>query len=43
MDMLRVIDELPSVRLELVDAESAAAIRTDDDYVYVVMPLTREK
>ncbi len=43
LDMLRVIDDQPSVRLDLLGPEAAAAFRTDDGYVYVVMPLTRER
>ena len=31
------------IRLELIDAESAAVFRTDDAYTYVVMPLSRDR
>jgi DNA polymerase-3 subunit beta len=42
-DFLRVLEPEKQVRLELIDPESAAVLRTDDDYVYVIMPLSRER
>lgn len=43
VDMLRVLNEESTVAVELVDQHSAAVLRTDDGYSYVVMPLTRER
>ena len=42
-EFFRILETGTSVRLELIDHEKAAVFRTDDDYVYVIMPLTREK
>jgi DNA polymerase III subunit beta len=42
-EFLRVLDAGASVRLELIDPESAAVLRTDDAYTYVIMPLSRER
>ena len=42
-DFLRVLSPEKSIRLDLIDAESAAVFRTDDAYTYVVMPLTRDR
>jgi DNA polymerase-3 subunit beta len=42
-DFLRVLGPENSIRLDLLDAESAAVFRTDDAYTYVVMPLTRDR
>lgn len=42
-DFLRVLEPEKSIRLELIDAESAAVFRTDDSYTYVVMPLSRDR
>ena len=33
----------PPVTAELIDAKNAAVFKTDDQYTYVVMPLTRER
>ncbi len=42
-DFLRVLEPERGIRLELIDAESAAVFRTDDAYTYVVMPLSRDR
>lgn len=42
-DFLRVIEPETQVRLHLIDPESAAVFRVDDDYTYVVMPLSRDR
>lgn len=41
VDALRAIGDQP-VTVELIDGKSAAVLRTDDGYCYVVMPLSRE-
>ncbi len=41
-EFLRVLDPEKQVALHLIDAESAAVFRTDDNYTYVIMPLSRE-
>ncbi|GIW85933.1 MAG: DNA polymerase III subunit beta [Isosphaeraceae bacterium] len=43
VEALRVLDESAAVTAELVDPRNAAVFRTEDDYTYVVMPLTRER
>ena len=43
LDMLKTLDEGITVRLDLIDSESAAVFRTDDGYVYVLMPLALEE
>lgn len=42
-DFLRVLDPSTSIKLQLTDRESAALLRTDDGYLYVVMPLARDR
>lgn len=42
-DFLRVLEPEKQVRLELIDSESAAVLRVEDDYTYVIMPLSRER
>jgi DNA polymerase-3 subunit beta len=42
-EFLRVLDPEKSVSLELKDSETAAVLRTDDGYAYVVMPLSRDR
>lgn len=42
-EFLRVLDPEKNVRLDLIDAESAAVFRTDDAYTYVIMPLSRDR
>ena len=31
------------LKLELTDSESAAVFRTEDGYIYIVMPLSRDR
>lgn len=42
-EFLRVLEPEQQVRLDLIDPESAAVLRTDDAYTYVIMPLARER
>ncbi|MFQ5730586.1 MAG: DNA polymerase III subunit beta [Planctomycetaceae bacterium] len=42
-EFLRVLEPENNVRLDLIDAESAAVFHTDDAYTYVIMPLSRER
>ncbi len=42
VDALKTLDDGATVTAELIDSKNAAVFRTDDDYTYVVMPLTRE-
>ena len=42
-DFLRILDASTSVKLQLTDGESAAVLRTDDGYTYVIMPLARDR
>jgi len=42
-EFLRVLEPEKSVRLDMIDSESAAVFCTDDAYTYVVMPLSRER
>ena len=41
-DFLKVLDPSSPVTLQLIDANSASVFRADEDYTYVVMPLSRE-
>lgn len=43
MDFLKVLDSEKQVELEIESDESAALCRTDDGYVYVIMPLSRDR
>jgi DNA polymerase III subunit beta len=43
IDALRTLDDTSSITAELIDAKNAAVFKTSDQYVYVVMPLTREQ
>ncbi len=42
-EFLRVLDPQSQVRLDLIDAESAAVFRAGDAYTYVIMPLSRDR
>jgi DNA polymerase-3 subunit beta len=42
-DALKTLDENAVVTAELIDHKNAAVFKTDDQYTYVVMPLTRER
>lgn len=41
-EFLRVLEPEKQITLELTDGESAAALKTDDGYIYVIMPLSRD-
>ncbi len=41
-DFLKVLDPASQVALKLIDANSAAVFTADENYTYVVMPLSRE-
>ena len=43
IDALKTLDPTATITAELIDAKSAAVFKTEDDYTYVVMPLTRER
>jgi DNA polymerase-3 subunit beta len=42
-DALKNLDEDARVSAELIDHKNAAVFKTDDQYTYVVMPLTRDR
>lgn len=42
-EFLRVLEPEKPIKLDLIDAESAAVLRTDDAYTYVIMPLSRDQ
>ena len=42
-EFLRILGSESSVKLDLIDAESAAVFRTEDSYIYVVMPLSKDR
>jgi DNA polymerase-3 subunit beta len=42
-DFLRVLDPSAQVTLNLIDSNSAAVFKVEDNYTYVVMPLSREQ
>jgi len=42
-EFLKVLEPEQQVRLELIDSESAAVFRTGDGYVYIIMPLSRDR
>jgi DNA polymerase-3 subunit beta len=43
VDAMKTLDESAPVTAELIDSRNAAVFKTEDDYTYVVMPLTRER
>lgn len=43
MDALKALDPEQPITAELIDQRNAAVFKTDDNYTYVVMPLTRER
>jgi DNA polymerase III subunit beta len=43
VDALKTLDDAAAITAELIDAKNAAVFKTDDNYTYVVMPLTRER
>jgi DNA polymerase-3 subunit beta len=42
-DALKTLDDGTAITAELIDSKNAAVFKTDDQYTYVVMPLTREQ
>ena len=42
-DFLRVLEPERQIKLSLTDSDSAAVFRTDDNYTYVIMPLSRDR
>lgn len=42
-EFLRILKPESTVTLNLIDGESAAVFRTEDGYIYVVMPLSRDR
>lgn len=42
-DFLKVLEPETQVHLEMNDPESAAVLRTEDGYTYVIMPLSRDR
>lgn len=42
-DFLRVLDPAAAVTLNLIDSNSAAVFKAEDNYTYVVMPLQRDQ
>ena len=43
VDVLAALDPALALKVEVVDHKTAAVIRTEDGYVYVVMPLARDR
>jgi DNA polymerase-3 subunit beta len=43
IDALKTLDDSATLTAELIDAKNAAVFTTEDQYTYVVMPLTRER
>jgi DNA polymerase-3 subunit beta len=42
-DALKTLEDEAPVTAELIDSKNAAVFKTDDQYTYVVMPLTRDR
>jgi DNA polymerase III subunit beta len=42
-DALKTLDDSAALTAELIDSKNAAVFKTDDNYTYVVMPLTRDR
>ncbi|HVV99635.1 MAG TPA: DNA polymerase III subunit beta [Planctomycetaceae bacterium] len=42
-DFLKVLEPEKSVQLNLTDGDSAAVLKTEDGYTYVIMPLARDR
>lgn len=42
-DLLRVLEPEQSIQVGMTDGENAALFRTDDGYMYVAMPLSRDR
>ena len=43
VDALKNLEPTASVTAELIDHKNAAVFKTEDQYTYVVMPLTRDR
>lgn len=43
LDALKVLEPEDEIRVEMIDEAKAAVFRTRDDYLYLVMPLRRER
>jgi DNA polymerase-3 subunit beta len=43
IDALKTLESTATITAELIDHKNAAVFRTDDQYAYVVMPLTRDR
>ncbi|WP_165235346.1 DNA polymerase III subunit beta [Aquisphaera insulae] len=43
LDALKTLDDATSLTAELIDSKNAAVFKTQDQYTYVVMPLTRDR
>ena len=43
VDALKTLDPEARISAELIDHKNAAVFKTEDDYTYVVMPLTRDR
>ena len=41
-EYLRILEPETQVQLKLIDSESAAVLQADDNYTYVIMPLSRD-
>ena len=42
-DFLKVVDPSSQITLQMTDKDHAVALKTEDQYTYVVMPLTRDR
>ena len=42
-DALKTVDDGTMITAELIDHKNAAVFKTEDQYTYVVMPLTRDR
>jgi DNA polymerase-3 subunit beta len=43
IDALKTLEPTAAITAELIDHKNAAVFKTEDQYTYVVMPLTRER
>ncbi len=42
-DFLKTLDSAAHIRLQLIDSDSAAVLKSDDGYTYVIMPLSQAR
>jgi len=42
-DVLKVLDPAGTIELQLIDGDSAAVVRVEDSYTYVIMPLANDR